>query len=215
MNFYRKYKWLLPMLLFTTGLILFRIGFSFSLAFLSISWNLFLAIVPLYISYRLSRTRSNMSAALYLLAWLLFFPNSMYLITDLLHLTAHPGIPKWYDLLMLFSAAVTGAIIGYQSLYQVELFLRKHISRQYIQLIIFSFFILCGYGVYLGRYLRWNSWDIIMQPLSLASDIRQQFVHPFRNIQCWLLTGLFGTWMYIIYRYFKTIRVVSRRQEMA
>lgn len=206
MTFYRKYKWLMPILLFTTVLIACRCVYSWSLAFIFLPWNLLLAAMPLYFSFRLTRAANRKTGLLYLLAWLLFFPNAMYIVTDLFHLKDHPGIPKWYDLLILISAAITGVIMGFISLLHVEGYLCRLVGNRYMKLIIFTCFMLCGYGVYLGRYLRWNSWDVIIKPFSLFADIAQDIIHPFRNIQCWSLTMLFGVWLFILYSYFKKFR---------
>lgn len=170
------------------------------------SWNLFLAVIPLYFSFQLSQVKTRKAGWLYLCAWLLFFPNAMYIVTDLFHLKDHPGIPKWYDLLILISAAITGVIMGFLSLFTVERYLCRIVGNRYMKLIISGCFFLCGYGVYLGRYLRWNSWDIITQPFSLFTDIAMDIIHPFRNIQCWTLSLLFGIWLYILYSYFKKFR---------
>ena len=139
------------------------------------------------------------------MAWLLFFPNAMYIITDIFHLRERPGIPEWYDLLILFSAAMSGVIVGFLSLQNVEQYLNTRIDKKYIPWVILSFFLLCGYGIYLGRYLRWNSWDIITQPVSLLTDIKQDILHPIRNDQSWMLSTLFGIWLYILYKYFKRL----------
>jgi uncharacterized membrane protein len=209
-SFIRKYQWLKPALLFTFSLLLCRIVYSQSFVFLFIPWNIFLAIVPLYFSYQLNRIRTDKGAYAYLALWLLFFPNAMYIVTDLFHLRPRVDVPLWYDLLILLSAAITGVIIGFMSLLEVERFLQRKIPARYVPRIISGFFVLCGYGIYLGRYLRWNSWDILMQPGSLAADIVCHIIHPFRNMECWILTVLFGLWMHIMYRYFKGIKGTTR-----
>ena len=150
---------------------------------------------------------------MYLAVWLLFFPNAMYIITDIFHLKEHPDVPQWYDLLILFSAAISGVIMGFLSLQNVEQYLRRNISYKLVPWVVLSFLILSGYGIYLGRYLRWNSWNIITQPISLLVDIKQDVFHPIRNNQCWMLSVLFGVWLHVLYRYFKKFgrEVIFRR----
>ncbi|MES2703548.1 MAG: DUF1361 domain-containing protein [Bacteroidota bacterium] len=201
MTFYKNYKWLMPMLVFNTALILCRVIFTWSLTLAFIPWNVFLGVVPLYFSYLLPRAGKR-SAWLLLGGWLLFFPNAMYIVTDLFHLRERPGVPQWLDLLILFSAALNGLIMGFLSLQNVEQFLRTKIKPAHIHKIAFPIFVLCGYGIYLGRYLRFNSWDIISHPLSLFSYMGNSIIHPIRNIECWTLTLLFGIWLYLLYRYF-------------
>jgi uncharacterized membrane protein len=204
MSFYKTYKWLLPMLGFNFALIVCRVAVTFKLTLAFIPWNVFLAAVPLYFSFKLDKA-SKYSGWLFLVLWLLFFPNAMYIVTDLFHLKQRAMIPLWYDLLILFSAALNGIIMGFLSLQHVEHFLRGKIPTRYIHPIILPVFILCGYGIYLGRYMRWNSWDIIADPISLMNDIRYDIIHPIRNMECWLLSLLFGVWMYLLYRYFKKL----------
>ncbi len=203
MNFYKKYKWLAPMQLFIAGLLMARILRTHTIMFAFIPWNLLLAAIPLYLSYRLNKTTDRRMPWVYLAAWLLFFPNAMYIITDIFHLRERPDVPQWYDLLILFSAAISGVIMGFLSLQNVEQFLRRNISYKLVPWAVLFFFLLCGYGIYLGRYLRWNSWDIITQPISLLLDVKQDVLHPVRNNQCWMLSGLFGVWLHVLYRYFK------------
>ena len=202
MSFFKEYKWLSPILLFTASLLLGRVAFTGSIMFLFIGWNLFLAIVPLYFSHLLIETIDKRKATLLIAAWLLFFPNAMYIVTDLFHLQDDSEMPMWFDLLILFSAALTGVIIGFLSLQNVEKYLTGKLPTRCMKWTLICLFFLCGYGIYLGRYLRWNSWDIVVQPIPLFKDIRQDVFHPFRNIECWLLSTLFGTWLYLLYKYF-------------
>jgi uncharacterized membrane protein len=205
MTFYKKYKWLVPMQLFIAGLLLARVLRTRTLVFTFIPWNIFLAVIPLYLSHRINKTTDKKMPWIYMAAWLLFFPNAMYIITDIFHLRERPDVPQWYDLLILFSAALSGVIMGFLSLQNVEQYLRRNISYKFVPWAILSFLVLCGYGIYLGRYLRWNSWDIITQPISLLLDIKQDVLHPLRNNQCWLLSSLFGVWLYVLYKYFKRL----------
>jgi len=206
MHFYRTYKWLMPLFLFTGCLLAGRVVHTRSMGLLFIPWNLFLALIPLYFSHRLGQTARPLKAWLFFGAWLVFLPNAMYIITDLFHLKKMRQIPEWYDLLILFSAAITGVIIGYLSLHNAERFLKRHIKPVAVHAVLISIFLLCGYGIYLGRYLRWNSWDIIADPFSLLDDVKDDVFHPFHNRECWLLTLLFGVWLYILYHYFKKLK---------
>ena len=210
MNFYKKYKWLLPLLGFTTVMLMARMIYTWSVMFAFIPWNLFLAGIPLAFSYLLVKTNDNVVAWCMFGLWLLFFPNAMYIVTDMFHLKENPDTPQWFDLLLLFSAALNGVIIGMLSLYNAEQFLRKNVPVKYVPLIVFSLFLLCGYGIYLGRYLRWNSWDIFTQPLLVLLDIKNDVRHPIRNNQSWMLSTLFATWLYILYKYIKRISAAPK-----
>lgn len=209
MQFIRRYNWLLPMLSFSVVLLLMRIIHTESIHFLFIPWNLFLAVLPLVFSHWLQKTTDKLSAWCMFGLWLLFFPNAMYIVTDLFHLHESDDVPQWFDLLLLFSAALNGVLMGMVSLYNIEQFLRKKMTARYIHLALFSMFLLCGYGIYLGRYLRWNSWDLFTQPFGLLLTIAQNVRHPRHNIEIWLLTGLFATWLYLLYRYASKVVVAG------
>ncbi|MGN6566747.1 MAG: DUF1361 domain-containing protein [Flavipsychrobacter sp.] len=201
MRFIKFYRWLVPAVTFTIALILLRMVWTKTLVFFFIPWNIFLAILPLYFSYKAAKTSNKAGIFLYAALWLLFFPNAIYIVTDLFHLHERKLAPLWYDLLILISAAINGVTLGFLSLYNMEELLRKKIGKRYLPVITFSIFLLCGYGIYLGRYLRWNSWDIVVQPFSLLSDIAFELRHPFRNAHIWALSISYGIWLYLFYTY--------------
>jgi uncharacterized membrane protein len=150
--------------------------------FLFLIWNLLLAWVPYCISLVLERSsrrfNSGILTCLLLVSWLLFFPNAPYILTDFLHLRNRAPIPYWYDLMLLASFAWTGLILGLLSLYEVQLFLRKRIGNWLSWLSAVAAIFLCGFGIYLGRFLRWNSWDVLTQPTALAAELFDMICHP-------------------------------------
>ncbi|MFT5165188.1 MAG: putative membrane protein [Saprospiraceae bacterium] len=143
--------------------------------FIFLVWNLFLAWIPYWIAITINgcyqRTRSKMLAFGMIIAWLLFFPNAPYILTDLLHLHNRHPVPFWYDLMLIVSFAWTGLMLGFISLHEVRLFIKKHYSEKGSWLFTFGATILCSYGIYLGRCLRWNTWDILTKPHLLIQDI--------------------------------------------
>lgn len=151
-------------------------------SFLFLIWNLFLAWIPYWISLTLERSskkfNSTVISGLLLISWLLFFPNAPYIITDLLHLRSRAPIPHWYDVMLFASFAWTGLMLGLLSLYEVQLFLRKRIGNTGSWFLTISAIFLCGFGIYLGRFLRWNSWDVITQPGSLFSELFEIITDP-------------------------------------
>lgn len=215
MSFINKFKWLVPSVGFTIILLIGRMYHTHTLRLCFLPWNLFLAFIPVVFASKLNEGNVRGIKAVVLFSlWLLFFPNSMYIVTDLFHLKHKPHVPLWYDLLILASAAITGIIMGFASLRQVERFLSARIQPRYMHLVLSCIFMLCGYGIYIGRYLRWNSWDIIADPLALCSDMLHHLMHPYRNKECWMVSLLFGTWMYILYYYFgKVFRDETDRQD--
>lgn len=203
----KKHSWLLPLLSFSIVLILFRIVYTSTFTFVFLIWNLFLAIVPLYFSEKALVSNKRSYRLGYSLLWLLFFPNSMYIITDLFHLAHRPYIPIWYDLILLFSCAMSGIVLGFLSLSNIEKTFSGSMSKAANSAVIFCIMCLCGYGIYLGRYDRWNSWDIVSRPYYLLRDIAVDIANPIANKEVWALTVCFGIWMYMLYRYTKKIKL--------
>ena len=157
-----------------------------SVTFLFLVWNLFLAWVPYWIALAINwMDKIKAPKILIFLAlgfWLLFFPNAPYIITDLLHLKHRPPIPMWYDLLLLFSFAWTGLILAYSSLIEVQAYLRKYTNWWTTWTIPLVALILSGFGIYIGRFQRWNSWDILTRPNALFADIYDILSHPIANL---------------------------------
>ncbi len=175
--------------------------------FFFLLWNLFLAWVPYWIALvldfynRLRPTlsdlqglpigRQGLSASRYgstsglnilvillLVVWLLFFPNAPYLITDLLHLKDTHVIPHWYDVMLFTSFAWTGMMLGYCSLFEVQYYLEQIFKKPFVWFLVTVAICLAGFGVYMGRFQRWNSWDIISDPFSLIKQQVQVLTNP-------------------------------------
>ena len=168
-------------------------------------WNLFLAWIPFvyaFIAYGLhrSRFRNGFFIGGCGMIWLLFLPNAPYLLTDLIHLRVENNYLFWYDLLTLLWFAWTGLLLGFASLYLMH----QIVAETFGQWIGWAFAVvtlgLTGFGVYLGRFLRWNSWDVVRDPLSLFADIYHLFRHPFANFYdhvFWLVLAAFLICVYV------------------
>jgi uncharacterized membrane protein len=179
---------------------------SGTLGYIFLSWNLFLAWIPLFFSYVLMKQTNVTSIwikSLLFIGWLIFFPNSPYILTDLFHLHERPGIPLWFDLVLLLSFAWNGMMIGFFSLLNILLVLKSHLSERWLQLFTFLLLSLCGFGIYLGRYPRWNSWDVVTNPFSLCNDILQMVIHPLTHTRMVGVTFFFSLFLMIA---FQTLR---------
>ncbi|TAL45160.1 MAG: DUF1361 domain-containing protein [Chitinophagaceae bacterium] len=184
---------------FTLSLLTIRIMLSGDLTYIFLAWNLFLAWIPFALSQQLDNIKSKWKILFVISLWLLFIPNAPYIITDFLHLKHRQPIAYWYDILLLFSAALNGLLLGFASLLKVEKFLVNLYGKRTSRFLILCSFFLCAFGIYMGRYLRWNSWDIITNPDDIASDILDRFINPFAHFKTWAVTGLFGTFLYVMY----------------
>jgi len=184
---------LLLSLAFTVALIGLRYFYSGKLQFYMFLWNLFLAVIPLLFSRVLvNYNKINFKTIVILGLWLLFLPNAPYVVTDIVHFKEMPPVPKWFDVLMIASAAWNGLMLGIVSLLQVEAFLLKVYSKLKVNIIIMASLFACSFGVYLGRFLRFNSWDVVTDPVDLLRYIAHQFIYPHHNERTWVFTVLFG-----------------------
>lgn len=185
---------------FTILLLAFRVVYSAQLMYSFYAWNLFLAAIPLFISRTLlERSFNAYKTVALLICWLIFLPNAPYIVTDVFHFTERPRVPKWFDLLLVISASWNGLMLGIVSLLQVDEFLLKIVSRVKVNIIIVISLVLSAFGIYLGRFLRFNSWDVIVNPVDLAYALGYRVIHPGQNVRTWAFTVFFGAMFSIMY----------------
>lgn len=150
-----------------------------SATFFFLLWNLFLAWIPYIVALKIERSKrlgtGRIATSFWLLVWLAFLPNAPYIITDFVHFRHLPPVPFWYDLTLFFAAACTGLMLGLLSLYEVHIVLRHWFSAKISSFLILLAIGLCGFGVWLGRFQRWNSWDIVTRPDALLRDLAETF----------------------------------------
>jgi uncharacterized membrane protein len=123
--------------------------------------------------------------------WLLFLPNAPYILTDILHLTRTSDAPAWYDLALLLSCSGTGLLLGYLSLIDVQRIVARRFSSIFGWLFAIVSLGLSGFAIYLGRFLRWNSWDVLVTPTRLF-EIATALMHPVANVRPLSVTLVFG-----------------------
>ena len=148
-------------------------------------WNLFLAWVPLFCAAaafaRAGRRGIDALVIVLLLLWLLFFPNAPYMLTDFIHVGESPSVPLWYDALMLSSFAWTALLLGFASLYLVQMVARNVVGAAWSWVVVAAALALSSFGVYLGRFVRFNSWDALLRPGRVAHVISNQLENPFQH----------------------------------
>jgi uncharacterized membrane protein len=152
--------------------------------FLFLAYNLVLAWIPLPLAHAAvwASKRGHVLWSLLLAgAWLAWLPNAPYLVTDLLHFHARPPVPVWLDLLLLVQFAWLGMTLGIRSLSLVH----SEVERRWGALVGWSVAAIClgatSFGIYLGRFDRWNSWSMLTQPFALAADVAHKMRHPFQH----------------------------------
>ena len=167
-------------------------------------WNLVLAWLPLLLAlfacdeYREGPGHSWRFRAL-AAAWLLFFPNAPYIFTDLIHLTTHYYGHFWVDLVLILLCALTGLVLGFLSLFLMQAVVARMIGRVASWLFIAAVAALSGFGIYLGRFLRFNSWDVLFKPLALCHGIGQWAANPMAHPTSYAFPALFATFLFIAY----------------
>jgi uncharacterized membrane protein len=193
-----------PLLLFTAfcmAMLLVRAMAAHSLFYFFLVWNLFLAWTPFAITTIMKERIFENKLLFYpaFLGWLLLLPNAPYLITDFVHLGKKPGAPVWFDVLLLISFAMTGLLYGLASMKTMHNMLIAKFNVQIAGIIISAVCFLSGFGVYLGRVLRYNSWDVLHSPFTLAGDILYSLIAADTYRTAWGITLGFGTLLYLLY----------------
>jgi uncharacterized membrane protein len=166
-------------------------------------WNLFLAWVALAAAlacHAFARFRIYGLAVGAGVIWLLFFPNAPYMLTDYIHIRdIHLTSPLWWDALMLSSFVWTSLMIGFFSLYLMQDVWRAHLGSFVSWLLASLALGLGSFGVYLGRFVRLNSWDALLHPQSVAHIIATQLENPVQQPRLVGVLGLLTAFMLIGY----------------
>jgi len=166
-------------------------------------WNLFLAWIPFIIAYltytaKLSHQQSFIAIPIAAFFWLIFFPNAPYILTDLQHLAGNwRDVPVWYDVMLLIWFAFTGLLLGMVSLFLMQEIIRREFGRWVGWGFVTMVAGLSSAGVYVGRFLRWNSWDIFSNPTGMAQYTIQSAQDP--SLQSVGFTSLFAAFFLFLY----------------
>lgn len=179
--------------------------------FLFMIWNLFLAAIPLGISIIMPLLRTRVAMVLVLPTWLLFFPNAPYVLTDLIHLHLRPNVPSWLDLLMLLSFGLVSLWMGFQSLRLMQVWVARRSGVLVGWCFVGGSLFLTGFGIYLGRFLRWNSWDLVTRPWHLFADVGDRLINPLEHLRTWGFTFGFGGLLMLGYLLWVSGRAVESR----
>lgn len=191
----------------------FRVFASGSIDYFFLNWNLFLAFLPWYFSLNIDAKRhpaSNFSIAT---LWLLFLPNAPYIITDFIHLQYTDSFYKLFDAFLISLFSVVGLMYYFLSISKMRDHYSKNLSGSTINILIIILQFIIGFGIYLGRYLRWNSWDLITSPIALFSEIFERFADPMSHPRTWLVTISFGIFLNVIYWFNKYIKEYLPKQD--
>lgn len=186
-------------------LLLFRVFYSSKITYSFLIWNLFLAWVPLLISILLeflSSKKIHFKKFIFfilLVVWLFFLPNSPYIVTDFVHLYRLQDLPIWYDIILIQSFAWNGLVLGFFAIYKVQKLVRKYSNRLKSWIFVIFTLIVTSFGIYLGRFWRWNTWDLIFYPSEILTDVRNILFYPKYNLTSIGLTLFFSCFLIVAY----------------
>jgi uncharacterized membrane protein len=175
-----------------------RFGYSFLI------WNLFLAWLPMLFALLACETYQSTSGRDWRFlglagTWLLFFPNAPYIFTDLVHLTTRFYPYFWVDLSLILLCALTGLVLGFVSLYLMQSVVERMLGRAASWLFIAAVAALSGFGIYVGRFMRFNSWDVLFKPWQVYQGIGNWVADPLASSTSLAFPLLFGTFVFITY----------------
>jgi len=206
-------KILIFLTLFCILLVAFRIHKSGEPTYFFMFWNLFLAVIPLMLS-RLCRIEwiiRNAGLTIYgiIFLWLLFLPNAPYIITDFVHLEEQDSIPVWYDLLLLAFFALEGLLLGILSVTEMEkTVVRMHSAPAGKWFALISL-VLSSLGVYMGRFLRYNSWDFFISPVEIITNVGGRLLNPLANRGLYGMIMILSVLLITLYSFYKKVDLVA------
>jgi uncharacterized membrane protein len=189
--------------LFTLAMLAARIAYTGTYDHGWLAWNLFLAWIPFGLSLLLyARARAGDPLRVLVpigVVWLVFFPNAPYLLTDLKHVGSGGQIPLLYDVLLLSAGAWSGLLLGLTSLFLVHAVARRRLGAPNAWALVVGVLALSSFGIYLGRVLRWNSWDVVVHPGGLARQLGTGLLHPVEYPRPLALTILLTAFLLVSY----------------
>jgi uncharacterized membrane protein len=184
-------------------LVIARDLYTDSTHYIGLVWNLFLAWIPFvlaYLAYMLSWRRRLVFFVIPIFAflWLIFFPNAPYILTDFQHLAQYASsAPLWYDVIMLVWFSWTGMLLGIVSLSLMQEIIRREFSHRLGWVFVMFVAALSGVGIYVGRFVRLNSWDIFQAPAATADNLWDWIADP--SLKSIGVIGLYTLFFIFIY----------------
>jgi uncharacterized membrane protein len=198
------------------SLVEFRSWYKHDSFYRFLDWNLFLAWAPVAFAlgaYECARRGVGLVATLLGLLWILFFPNAPYMLTDFIHLQESPTTPLWYDGLMLSAFAWTALLLGFFSLYLIQEVWRRAVGRVVAWLGVVGALALGSFGVYIGRFIGFNSWDALLHPGRVAHVIDTQLENPFHHPRVAASLVVLTSFLTVAYAVFYTFAGLRLRIE--
>ena len=178
--------------------------FSKSINYIFLPWNLWLAWIPLWLAMLMVRESKPVKLLVYLAVWLVFFPNAPYIITDFLHLKPRGDIPFWFDTLLIYSYSFTGLLLGILSALLVFKKLKDFFPSVVARGFMLLTMVISGYGIYVGRFLRYNSWNLLTNPIQIIGDTISRLIHPASYPRTYGVTLMAGILLSLVFFIFES-----------
>jgi len=199
-----------------TGLRIERTG---DWTYVFLVWNLMLAWLPLIFAigvHTRHQRREKSGWRLYGLAvlWLLFFPNAPYIFTDMIHTMGGFLSTFWYDYILVLLFGFIGFMLGFVSLYLMQTVVAERMGRRASWYFIVAMAWLSGFAVYMGRFLRWNSWDVVVHPVKVGQALGHFAFHPWAEQTSLIFSALFATFMFLGYLMLYALTHLQPRQTL-
>ena len=168
-----------------------------------LAWNAFLAWLPIGFALAWAqateRGERRLVRAAWAAAWLAFLPNAPYLLTDLQHFNSDRLAPRWFDAWLLGANSLNGLLLGSAALAIGHRALARSLGRVGAWPAVVIVCLLCGFGVYLGRFVRLNSWDVLTRPFSVAEIVGDIVLSPLAHPRAWFVTLVAGATQLLCY----------------
>jgi uncharacterized membrane protein len=204
----------------TVGLLFARAKIFKQRVYKPMLFNLFLAWIPIvcvglallaFLAFIIKGQGLLWITILLLCVWFVFFPNSTYLVTEFHHLRDEKAdIPYWFDTIVILSLALCGLLLGSFSLLLVHQLLLMYIPGPLTWVIFIAYLFLSNVGIYLGRFLRFNSWDVVGNPFKLIVGIGKIFRDKQTRGQLLLFASLFTLFLLTFYIFlYSTVEPVA------
>ncbi|MCE3259978.1 MAG: hypothetical protein K0S12_1619 [Bacteroidetes bacterium] len=183
-------------------------------SFLFLFWNLFLAWLPVFFIRRIGQGSGKFRRYCLLGLSILFLPNAPYILTDLFHLKKSLIAPLWFDLILILSFAFLGLIYFIMAFDRILEEFSFQFGKQVICFVKPLLFLATGYGIYLGRYLRFNSWDLVSDPVHLAGGMINSIFSRENFMETFGVTITFTVFLYLIYEIYLSFRNKTVHNEL-
>jgi uncharacterized membrane protein len=202
------------------ALVIARILWTGRWQYAGLAWNLFLAWLPLAFALLACEAYGDPAKRKWRFwgfagAWLLFFPNAPYIFTDIIHLNSRTFGHFWFDLVLVLLCALTGLVLGFVSLFLMQSVIRRMLGQAVSWLFIAAVAGVSGFGIYLGRFQRFNSWDIVFKPFALSRGIGHWASDPLGHPGAFVFPLLFATFLFVAYVMLYALTHLQQGQQLS